>query len=213
MLVKAIDGKLRVDRHDTTARDRAWGGALVGGALAVVAAPLAIEPLSVVATQDGTWAGVGGIVGHFWNNIPKGQLLRMSDLLESGQAALVVVASINRDRTIEALLQNATDGDRRRDRWRRHRAGLRGSVGAGTAAVLITTPPGGSIGRPPPTTLDQQRQRAAGHDAHHVRRQHLERAADPRRRCPSPTAHPMYAAAGIVVTEMATPTASLPAVS
>ena len=38
--------------------DLAWGGALIGGALAVVAAPLAIAPLSVVATQDGD-AGPG----------------------------------------------------------------------------------------------------------------------------------------------------------
>ena len=108
VLVKAIDGKLRVERQYTTATVR-WGGALVGAALAVVAAPLAIEPLSVVATHDGTWAGVGGIVGHFWNNIPKSQLLRMSDLLESGQAALVVVAVDHREADVEALMQNATD--------------------------------------------------------------------------------------------------------
>ena len=90
--MKGVDGKLHLDHHETTAASPAWGGALVGGALAVVAAPLAIAPLSDVATQDTTWAGVGGIVGYFWHNIPKGQLLRMSDLLESGQAALVVVA-------------------------------------------------------------------------------------------------------------------------
>ena len=65
--------------------------------------------MSVVATQDGTWAGVGGIVGYFWHNIPKGQLLRMSDLLESGQAALVVVAVDHTATDIEALLQNATE--------------------------------------------------------------------------------------------------------
>ena len=128
VLVKGIDGKLQVDRHDTTATHRSWGGALVGGALAVVAAPLAVVPLSEVATQDGTWAGVGGIVGHFWHNIPKGQLLRMSDLLESGQAALVIVAVDHTGNDIEALLQNATADDRHRDRQRRHRAGLRGGV-------------------------------------------------------------------------------------
>ncbi len=72
VLVKGIDGKLRRGPRTTRRRlDLSWGGALIGGALAVVAAPLAIAPLSVVATQDGTWAGVGGIVGHFWHNIPK----------------------------------------------------------------------------------------------------------------------------------------------
>ena len=99
VLVKGIDGKLQVDRYDTTATHRSWGCALLGSALAVVAAPLAVVPLSGVATQDGTWAGVGGIVEHFWHNIPKGQLLRMSDLLESGQAALVVVVIDHTQRT------------------------------------------------------------------------------------------------------------------
>ena len=109
VLEKGIDGQLRMDRHDSTAKDLACGGALVGSALAVVAAPLAIVPLSVVTTQGATWAGVFGIVGHFWHNIPKSQLLRMSDLLESGQAALVIVAVDHTETDIAALLQNATE--------------------------------------------------------------------------------------------------------
>ena len=119
VLVKGLDGKLHLDHHETTAANPAWGGALVGGALAVVAAPLAIAPLSDVATQDKTWAGVGGIVGYFWHNIPKGQLLQMSDLLESGQAALVVVALDHigdTDRSaaahaIEAIVAETDGGD------------------------------------------------------------------------------------------------------
>ena len=107
MLEKGIDGKLHMDRQDTTAAHLAWSRALVAGALAVVAAPLAIAPLSEAATQA-TWAGVSGIVGHFWHHIPKGQLLRMSDLLESGQAALVIVAVDHTADDIRALLRNAT---------------------------------------------------------------------------------------------------------
>ncbi len=109
ILVKGSDGKLHLDHHDTTAADLEWGGALVAGALAVVAAPLAIAPLSVAATRNTTWAGAGGIVGYFWHNIPKGQLLRMSDLAESGQAALVVVVLDHTATDIEALLGNATE--------------------------------------------------------------------------------------------------------
>ncbi len=108
VLVKGTDGKLQVDQHDTTATQRSWGCALVGSALAVVAAPLAVVPLSGVVPQDGTWAGIGGIVGHFWHNIPKRQLLQMSDVLESGQAALVVVAVDHTATDIEALLRKAT---------------------------------------------------------------------------------------------------------
>jgi hypothetical protein len=107
VLVKGLDGKLHLEHHETTVDNPAWGGALVGGALAVVATPLAIAPLSDIAVQDKTWAGVGGIVGFFWHNVPKGRLLQMSDLLESGQAALVVVALDQSATQIEALLQGA----------------------------------------------------------------------------------------------------------
>ena len=112
VLVKGIDGTLRLDRHGTTASHLACGDALVGGALAVLAAPLAVGPLSDVATQDGTWAGVGDLIGHFWHNIPKRQLLQMTDLLESGQAAVVIVAVDHTGSDIEQAYQEALERER-----------------------------------------------------------------------------------------------------
>ena len=213
VLVKGLDGKLHLDRHDTTAADLAWGGALVGGALAVVAAPLAIAPLSDVATQDATWAGVGGIVGYFWHNIPKGQLLRMSDLLESGQAALVVVALDHTATDDRSTAAQRHRGDRRRDRWRRHRAWptkrrWRWSSGRPDhdAAWRVES-------------ADRRKRRCTNSVSvlpatmHTTFVANTSSAPRPPAALLSPTAHPMYAAAGIVVTEMATPTASLPAVS
>ena len=41
VLTKGLDGSVEVERHDSTAKHLAWGGALVGGALCVVAPPLA----------------------------------------------------------------------------------------------------------------------------------------------------------------------------
>ena len=74
-----------------------------------MAAPLAIVALSGVAAQGATWPGIGGVVGYFWDHVPKGQLRRMSDLLELGQAALVIVAVDRAGTDIEPLLQRATD--------------------------------------------------------------------------------------------------------
>ena len=109
ILEKDADGRLRIDRLESTATDPAWGGVLVGGALAIMAAPLAIVALSGVAAQGATWPGIGGVVGYFWDHVPKGQLRRMSDLLELGQAALVIVAVDRAGTDIEPLLQRATD--------------------------------------------------------------------------------------------------------
>ena len=108
VVTKTADGDLKIDRHDTTAKHLAWGGAVLGGALAVVAAPIALVPLSVIAVDGGVLAGAGGIIGHFHHNIPKNDLREMSDLLESGEAGLVIVAVDRSSTDLEPVLQHAT---------------------------------------------------------------------------------------------------------
>jgi len=108
VLEKGADGQLELDRHDSTAKHLPWGGALLGGAITAVAAPLGIALLAPVVPSGAEWAGVGAIVGHFWHNVPKDDLRRMSNLLEGGQAALVVVAVGRPATDIDALLATAT---------------------------------------------------------------------------------------------------------
>jgi hypothetical protein len=103
VLTKGADGQLEVERHDSTAKHLAWGGALLGAALVVVAPPVGIGMLAA----GGTAAGAGGIVGHFHKNIPKATVAQMGDLLEAGQSGLVVAAVNKNGRDIEPLLANA----------------------------------------------------------------------------------------------------------
>ena len=93
VLTKDESGKLQVERHDTTAKHMAW----VGAALAVVA-----PGVGVVAG-----AGAGALVGHFHHNIPKKDVEAISELLESGQSGLIVVAVNKYGADIEALLAGA----------------------------------------------------------------------------------------------------------
>ncbi|HUW04562.1 MAG TPA: DUF1269 domain-containing protein [Acidimicrobiales bacterium] len=104
---KGADGKLEIDRHNTSAKHAAWGTGVLGGALAVVSAPLGIVFLGPLAATSAVWAGVGGLAGHYWNNIPKDEVRRMSDVLESGDAGLVIVAVNPQGTDIEGLLTNA----------------------------------------------------------------------------------------------------------
>jgi hypothetical protein len=46
VLTKNADGELQVERHDSTAKHFAWGGALVGAALVVVAPPAGAAPFA-----------------------------------------------------------------------------------------------------------------------------------------------------------------------
>lgn len=109
LVEKKDDGTLKIDRHDTTAKHLAWGGGILGGAFTVISAPLGIVFLGPLAATAAVWAGAGALVGHFWDNIPKDQVRKMSDLLESGAFGLMVVAVNPQGADIEALLANAVD--------------------------------------------------------------------------------------------------------
>ena len=104
---KKPDGSLKIDRHDTSAKHLAWGGGILGGTLSVLSAPLGIVFLGPLAATAAVWAGAGAIAGHFWDNIPKDQVRRMSDLLESGDFGLVIVAVNPKGASIDSLLANA----------------------------------------------------------------------------------------------------------
>jgi len=102
VVTKNEQGELQVERHDSSGKHVAWGGALVGAALVVIAPPAGIGALATV----GAFAGAGGIVGHLWRNIPKGQVTEASELLDSGESGLLVVA-VNPLSDLESLLSRA----------------------------------------------------------------------------------------------------------
>ena len=83
------------------------GGGILGAALTVVAAPLGIVFLGPLMANTAVYAGAGGLVGHFWHNIPKDEVRKMSDLLETGEYGLVAVAVNPKGTDVGALLTNA----------------------------------------------------------------------------------------------------------
>jgi hypothetical protein len=97
VLTKRPDGRVQVDRHDSTAKHLAWGGALVGASMLVLA-PVAAPAVFITSVGVGGGAttaglaGAGGIAGHYWHNIPKSKVREMGDLLEAGDSGLIVTA-------------------------------------------------------------------------------------------------------------------------
>jgi uncharacterized membrane protein len=106
ILSKDEDGTIHVHRHDTTAKHLAWGGAAVGAFLAVLVPPVGFTLLSS-AVVGGTMAGAGGLVGHFWHNIPKKDLRELADALDDGTAALVAVGVDKQQEEIDKVLTHA----------------------------------------------------------------------------------------------------------
>ncbi|MGH1526408.1 hypothetical protein ACRAWC_21255 [Leifsonia sp. L25] len=76
VIVKDENGELKVDRHDSSAKHLAWGGAILGAALTVIVPPVGIATLAA-GTTTGVLAGAGGIIGHFHRNIPKETIEQM----------------------------------------------------------------------------------------------------------------------------------------
>ena len=92
VLHKGSDGALTIDRGDLVEPGVALGGALLGAALTVLAAPVGIVLLPPVVTAQAGWAPVIALVTHFWQDVPQQTLRLMSDMLESNPAGIVIVA-------------------------------------------------------------------------------------------------------------------------
>ena len=116
IITKDAEGKLKISRHDTTAKHLAWGGAILGSLLAIIAPPLGLVVMtgSVVGgiaagavVQGGVLAGAGGIIGHYWHNISKKDLRELGDALEVGAASLVVVAVEKKAADVEGAVVKA----------------------------------------------------------------------------------------------------------
>ena len=105
VLKKAAGGALRIHRSDDVAANM---GALLGAALAVIAAPVGILFLQPVATTRVGWVRVAALVDHFWQNIPQETLHLMSNMLESSPAGLVIVAVAQTNEDSGVVLSEAT---------------------------------------------------------------------------------------------------------
>jgi len=106
---KGADGQLEIRRHNSTAGHLAFPCALLDGAITVIAPAVGIALLARVVPTSEAWVGVGAIVGYFWHHIPRDTLRKLTDLLESGQAALVVVAVGHTAEEIAAFMTHSSD--------------------------------------------------------------------------------------------------------
>jgi uncharacterized membrane protein len=93
VVTKDSDGKLSIDRHDSSAKHLGWAGA--GLAVLVPGVGVAVG------------AGAGAIVGHFHHNIPKDKVREAGALLESGSSGLIIVAVNKQGTDITPLLSHA----------------------------------------------------------------------------------------------------------
>jgi uncharacterized membrane protein len=84
VVIKDDLGKVHVNKDEMATRHGAWGGAAAGAAIGV------LFPPSIIGTAL-VGAAVGGVSGHLWRGMSRADVKELGEVLDSGQAALVVV--------------------------------------------------------------------------------------------------------------------------
>ena len=100
LVTKDADGKVHVKKHEKPIQHGAWGGIAVGAVVGVVAAP-AIIPAALVGGV------IGGLGGHFKKGISRGDAKELGDLIDAGQATLLVIGESRIEEQLDKLLTRA----------------------------------------------------------------------------------------------------------
>ena len=94
VVTKDNAGQVHVNKDETATRHGAWGGAAVGAVVGI------LFPPSIIASAA-VGAAVGGVGGHLWRGMSRADVKEFGDIIDDGQAALVIVG--------ESKLQQAMD--------------------------------------------------------------------------------------------------------
>jgi uncharacterized membrane protein len=84
VVTKDDDGKVHVNKDETSTRHGAWGGAAVGAVVGI------LFPPSIIGTAI-VGAGVGGVGAHLWKGMSRSEVKEFGELIDDGEAALVIV--------------------------------------------------------------------------------------------------------------------------
>ncbi len=100
LVTKDADGKVHVEKHEKPTQHGAWGGIAVGAAVGVLAAP-AVVPAALLGGI------IGGLGGHFKKGIAKDDAKEMGDLIDAGQATLLVIGESRLEEQLDKVLTRA----------------------------------------------------------------------------------------------------------
>lgn len=100
VITKDADGKIHMSKDSIPTRRGAWGGIGVGALLGL------LFPPSIIAT-----AIVGGVAGglgaHLWKGLSRSDLKELGEVLDTGQAALLVIGDWRLEEQLEKAFARA----------------------------------------------------------------------------------------------------------
>jgi uncharacterized membrane protein len=94
VVIKDDQGKVHVSKDEMATRHGAWGGAAAGAAVGL------LFPPSIIGTAL-VGAAVGGVSGHLWRGMSRADVKELGEVLDTGQAALVVVGESKMEQALD----------------------------------------------------------------------------------------------------------------
>jgi uncharacterized membrane protein len=100
LITKDWDGKVHVHKHEKPTQHGAWGG-IAAGALAGILFPPSVLGAAAVGGV------LGGVGGHLRRGMSRGDARELGELLDAGEAALVVVGESRLQEQLDKALTRA----------------------------------------------------------------------------------------------------------
>lgn len=88
VITKDADGKVHVNKDEMATRHGGWGGAVAGAVVGLLFPPVIIGTAIV-------GGAIGAASGHLWRGVSRSEVKELGDLIDSGQAALLVAGASN----------------------------------------------------------------------------------------------------------------------
>ena len=100
VITKDDKGKVHVNKDETATRRGGWGGLGVGALVGLIFPPSLIASAAV-------GAAVGAFGGHLSRGMSRSDMKELGELLEEGEAGLVVIGDWRLEERIDELLRHA----------------------------------------------------------------------------------------------------------
>lgn len=100
VITKDAGGKVHESKHETATRHGAWWGIAAGAALGV------LFPPSIIGTAAAGGV-IGGVTGHLAKGMSRSEARELGDLIDPGEAGLVVVGESRLEEPIKQAVRRA----------------------------------------------------------------------------------------------------------
>jgi uncharacterized membrane protein len=94
VVTKDDKGKVHVNKDEMATRHGGWGGAAAGAVVGILFPPAVIGTALV-------GGAIGGVSGHLWRGMSRADVKEFGDVIDAGQAALVVVGAVTVQEAVE----------------------------------------------------------------------------------------------------------------